>query len=198
MEELQQLLEKIRHEGVDKAKADADKILADARARAKAVTDQAEADAEKARAEARRDAEAFGRRAEATIRQAARDTVLSVEQAVTGLLTALLRKGVDAAMDDPAVVPGLAEAAVRSYLGGGGGVEVAAADRLAGALRARLASLAGKGVTVVTDESAGTGFRVRLEGGRVEHSFTGAAVAEALAARLRPRLAALVRPGGEA
>ena len=73
-EDLQQLLEKIQRDGVDKAKSEADQILADARARAKALTDQAKADAEKMKAEAEKEAEAFGRRAEETIRQAARDT----------------------------------------------------------------------------------------------------------------------------
>ena len=39
----------------------------------------------------------------------------------------------------------------------------------------------------------GTGFKVSLEGGRIEHDFTGGAVAAELAKRLRPDLAKLMR-----
>ena len=48
-------------------------------------------------------------------------------------------------------------------------------------------------MNVVTDEASGTGFSVKLDGGRVEHAFTGPVVCEALARRLRADLAELVK-----
>jgi V/A-type H+-transporting ATPase subunit E len=192
-QDLQQLLEKIQRDGVDKAQAEAGRLLSEARAQAKSILDAAHADAAKAKADARQEAEAFERRAEETIRQAARDTLLNVEKAVTALFAQLLLKEVKSALDDKALVAGLAAEAVRAYLGGKGAVEVAASAQLADALRAKLAGQAASGLTVVTDETTGTGFRVRLAGGRIEHDFTGPALAEALAKGLRPRLAALMR-----
>lgn len=192
-EDLQQLLEKIQRDGVDKAKSDADKILADARAQAKALTDQAKADAEKMKSEAEKEAEAFGRRAEETIRQAARDTVLNVEKSVTDMLSAILLKDVQKSMDNTDFVSGLVAEAVRTYLSGKENIEVAAGEKLADVLRAELASEAENGVTIVTDENTGAGFSVRLANGRIEHAFTGAAVADALSKQLRPRLAALLK-----
>ena len=47
-------------------------------------------------------------------------------------------------------------------------------------------------VKVVLDESVGTGFSIRLDGGRVEHDFSESAIVAALAKRLRPDLAKLV------
>jgi len=193
-QDLQQLLEKIQRDGVDKAKAEADKLLAEARAQAKAAVESAHAQAAKVKADARQDAEAFERRAEETMRQSARDTVLNVEKAVTSLFQRLLLKEVNAALSEKTeLVARLAAEAVRAYLGEKGGVEVAAAAKLADVLRAALAAEAANGVTVVTDEATGTGFRIRLANGRVEHTFTGAAVAETLAKQLRPRLAALMK-----
>ena len=85
----------------------------------------------------------------------------------------------------------MAAAAVQALVTGGGDAEVAANAKLAAALRAQLA---GSGnITVVTDDTAQTGFSIRLDGGRVEHDFTGPAVAAALAARLRPDLAAMLK-----
>ena len=83
---------------------------------------------------------------------------------------------------------------MHAYLGGKGSVEVSASAKLADVLRAKLAADAVAGVTVVTDESTGAGFRIRLASGRIEHTFTGTAVADALAKQLRPTLAALMKP----
>lgn len=192
-EDLQKLLEKIQKDGVDKAQSEAAKILADAQAKAKALTDSAATQSAQMKADAQKGAEAFERRAEETIRQAARDTVLNVQKSVAGMLDTLLLKDINGAMSDTSLVPQLAAEAVRAYIGGKDGIEVAAAGKLADALRARLASEAASGVTVVTDESVGSGFSIRLAGGRIEHSFTGKAVAEALSKQLRPRLAALLK-----
>ena len=192
-QDLQQLLEKINAECVEKANAEAERIISAADARAKGIIDDAARKAEQTTAGAMADAEAFGRRAEESIRQAVRDTLLNVERSVTALLTKLLVKDVNEAMNEPGRVAALAEQAVRAYIGDNSKTEVVASRDLANVLRAKLAHEARNGVTVVTDDRAGTGFKVRVDGGRVEHEFTGAAVAEALARGLRPRLAELLK-----
>lgn len=190
--DLQQLLEKINSEGVEKAKAEAAAILAQATREAQTIVTDAKRNAEQMLATAQQEAAAFERRAEETIRQSARDTVLTVEKSVGALLTAVLQKDVNTAMGDAAIVAQLAVEAVRAYIGGGA-LEVAATTKMVDAIRAAIAASALQGVTVVTDETAGTGFKVLLAGGRIEHDFTGKAVADALSKHLRPRLAALVK-----
>lgn len=192
-EELQQLLEKIQHDGVEKAKADADAILAKAKADAAALLKDAEAKAEAARAQAETDAQAFEARARKTIAQAARDTVLDVQAGLMGLFERLLAKDVAAALAAPAETARLALDAVKALGSGAADVDVAAGERLAAALKAQLAAAAAKGVQVVLDETTGAGFSLRLDGGRVEYDFSEAAIAAALAKRLRPDLAKLVR-----
>jgi V/A-type H+-transporting ATPase subunit E len=195
-QDLQQLLDKIQRDGVDKAKSEADKILEKAHAQARALVESAQNEATRIKASARQEAEAFERRAEETIRQSARDTVLTVEKSVSALLTNLLVKDVNAALNSSEVALRLVLEAVRAYLSSTPTLEVVAAATLADALRAKLAAEAVSGVTVVTDDTTGAGFRVRLANGRIEHAFTGAAVAESLARQLRPRLAALMKPNG--
>ena len=81
----------------------------------------------------------------------------------------------------------IASAAVKDISGDG---EVVAGPKIAESLRAQLAA---KGnFRVVLDETIGSGFTVRLDGGRVEHDFTGATIAAELAKRLRPDLAKLM------
>lgn len=188
-EELQQLLEKIQHDGVEKANAEAATILAKAKADAAAILKDAESKAAALRAQAVTDAKAFEERAQKTISQAARDTVLEVKDAIGRMLEKLLAKDVAAALADPSEAAKLALAAVNEL---GSNADVAAGEKLAAALKAQLAADAKAGVKVVLDESVGTGFSIRLDGGRVEHDFSESAIVAALAKRLRPDLAKLV------
>lgn len=188
MEDLQSLLEKINRDGVEKAEAEAKRIIADAQAKAAAILAEARAAAEKAKEDAEKSSADFAARAAETIRQTARDVVLGVRESVTALLEQLLSKGVDKALGDEATSVKLVSDAIGGLTGSG---EIACGAKLAKALGARLAALGG--FTVVTDESVGTGFTVKLDGGRVEHAFTGEVIAAELAKRLRPDLAALLK-----
>ena len=187
-EDLQSLLEKINRDGVEKANAAAEKIIADAKAKAAEIVKTAKADAEKAKAAAEKAAADYAARAAETVGQAARDTILRIEAAVTALLDNLLAKNVDAALADGGNVAALTLEAVKGLAGD---AEVAVPAALAATLKAQLAA---KGeITVVTDDAIGSGFSVKLDNGRIEHSFTGETIAGELAKRLRPDLAAVIR-----
>ncbi len=189
MENLDALLNKIRSEGVDAAKAEAAEIVAKAKAEAAEIVAKAKAEADAAAARAKAEAERAAQGAEATIRQAARDVLLKLGQDVTALLERTLGGAVDAALQPGPLVERLVSEAVSAYIKGSEG-ELVAGPELTAALKA---SLAAQGeAMVVTDPQMGTGFRVRLSGGRVEHDFSGEAVTAALAALLRPQLAELL------
>lgn len=188
-EELQQLLEKIQHEGVDKANAEAKAIVDKANAEAKAIVEKAKEEAAAATAKAEADAEAFAERARKTISQAARDTVMDVKNGINRFFEGLLAQDVKAALADNAAA--LAAEAIKALVADSN-AQVAANGQLAEALRAQFAAGAASGVTVVSDESVGTGFSLRLDGGRVEHDFSEKAITAALAKRLRPDLAKIV------
>lgn len=187
-EEIQSLIEKINRDGVEKANAEAEKIVTEAKKQAAAIVKEAKEEAAKAAKAAEEEAGLSAERAKETLRQAARDAVISVEGAVTRLLEKILTANVDAALSDPAAAAAIAADAVKALVGTG---EVAAGPKIAAALRAQLA--AKQNFTVVMDETLGSGFTVKLDGGRVEHDFTGAAVSAELAKRLRPDLAALMK-----
>ena len=187
-EELQSLIERINRDGVAKAKAEADRIVVAAKEQAAKLVNEAKAEADRYAAAAKEEAGAATLRAEGTLRQAARDAIISVENAVGRLLEKILAENVDAALANPATAATLAGDAVRDLIATG---EISSGPKIADALRAQLA--AQRNLTVVLDEALGTGFKVSLEGGRVEHDFTGATVAAELAKRLRPDLAKLMR-----
>ena len=189
-EELQNLLDKIQRDGIDKANADAEKIIADAKARANEIVKKAKADADQEIARSDAEQKAFALRASETIRQAARDVVLEVEGAVTTLLTKLLTENVNAALSDPDTVKKLAAETITAF-SSNEDVTIATGEKFVEAIRAEL--VAKQNIKIITDELAETGFSVRLDGGRVEHEFTGEAIAAALSKRLRPQLASLIK-----
>ena len=187
MEDLQNLLEKINRDGVEKADAEAKKIVEAARAKADSIIKDANAAAEKARSDAEKDSATYAERASETIRQAARDIEISVRGAVSALLESLLAKDVDKALGDEKTAVGIVAEAIKDLTGPG---EIRCGAQLASALKSQAASL--KSFTVSVDDASGSGFTVRTDGGRVEHDFTGATVSAELARHLRPDLAKLV------
>lgn len=188
MEDLQGLLEKINREGVEKAEAEAKRIVAEAEAKAAAIVQKAQAAAAKAKADADEASVAFAARASVTIRQAARDVVQGVRDSVEALLTTLLTKDVEAALANEQAVAELVFKAIEELVGPG---EVVCAPQLAATLKAQAARLGN--FEVAADSASGAGFSVRLEQGRVEQTFTAEAIAAELARRLRPDLAELVK-----
>ena len=188
MEDLQSLLEKINRDGVEKAEAEAKRIVDAAQAKADALVKEATAAAAKAKADAETASADYAKRANETIAQAARDVVLGVKDAVTALLERLLATGVDRALADEKTLADLVGQAVRDLADDG---VVTCGPKVAAALKAALAARAN--LTVTTDETLGSGFTVKTDGGRVEHTFTADVIAAELARRLRPDLAALLK-----
>ena len=188
MEDLQNLLERINREGVEKAEAQAREIVAAAEAQAAEIVRKATETAAQFRAAAQRDADAFSSRAAETIRQSARDIVIGVKDAVTALLENLLAKGVDKALADECTAAELVASAIRDLTGPG---EITCGPQLASALKSQVSDL--KSFVLATDASMGAGFTVKLDGGRIEHAFTADVIAAELAKRLRPDLAKLVQ-----
>lgn len=186
-EDLQSILEKINRDGIEKARAEAERILADARKEAEDLKKASAEACERKVAEATQQAEDLVTRGRETLRQAARDVVLSVEAALGRLFDHLLVENVDAALANEQTVLSLVTQAIADL---SGDVQVKASTKLAAALKASLA--AKKSITVVTDERAGSGFSVLVDNGRVEHAFTRDVIAAELAKRLRPDLAALL------
>ena len=186
MEDLQDLLEKINRDGVEKAEAEARKIIDGARAKADALIKGAQAQAVQSKADAEKASAAYAERAAETIRQSARDIVIGVKDSVTALLESLLAKNVEKTLGDSAAQ--IAADAIK-YLTGSG--EITCGPKLAATLKAQLA--ANGNIKVTTDEALGAGFTVKVDGGRVEHDFTAETISTELAKRLRPDLAKLLK-----
>jgi len=198
-DELQSLLDRIQHEGLDKAKLEADRIVAEARKKADAMVNEAHGTADALRKKAEADAEAFAARARKTVQQAGRDVILWIGEAVGKLLTDVLRAETGKLMSDD-FLKQLLSAAVESYCRGpAGGVAIevlvppAQEKGLAEFVRQKLAAKCVAGIEIHGDRDVVGGFRIRMADGRVQHDFTSEAIAATLGRMLRPPLTTLVQ-----
>lgn len=195
-EELQSLLERIEKDGVAKANAQADDILNNAKTKAAKLIEDAEAKAAQILEKAESDSKVFEARSAKALEQAARDTVLSVESAVTAIFDRIAGKAVAESLDLTTV-----QNAVAALIDGYIKADAAATVTLSEAQRAGVTDyLAGKfqallneGLTIEGSSSIASGFKVTLTKDHVEHDFTGKAVADALATMIRPELAKIVK-----
>ncbi len=196
--ELTGLLEQIRREGIDKAKQEADKILADAQARARGIVKEAEDQAAKTLQQARLDIQRLQQSSEAALVQAGRDLLLSLQKRLSSLLDALLKDAVQEALS-PELTEKLILEAVRNWKPESAQIQVPAADlaRLENALKQRLREHVSQGVDLVPSPHLSRGFRLGTRDGSLFYDFTPAVIAEVLSESVAPHLATLLKKAVE-
>jgi V/A-type H+-transporting ATPase subunit E len=205
VENLDGLIQKIRLEGVERARQEADALIAAAKQQAVEIVRAAESRA----ARLIREAEDRLQQEATALRQAqeraARDWLLAVRAELNGLLQRLVQYECSAALADPALAELIRSVAVEWMRHGGAkNLELLLNERDAQALGdsflARLQAELDVGVSVQTHPAIHAGFQIGGRGESMRLDFTDEALAESLAAYLNPRFAwALdeLRPGKE-
>ena len=197
-EQLQSLLDRIRHEGVERAEVEAASIVDEARARAGRVVADAEAEAHELRLRAAADAQTSRERAEKALEQTGRDFLLALQQSIEAVLRESLRGAVATALTPDVIADmlvRLAEAyAAHDMNESRVDVLLSAADREAvgGLVMQKYRDLANQGLTLRPDERLDKGFKVSFVDDNLYHDFSLTALAEALAPVLKPPLGEIV------
>jgi len=196
-EELQPLLDQIRKEGVDKAEAEAAEILAQAKEKAAQMVREAEAKAKALVAKAETDSEVFTQRSIATLEQSARDVLITVGQGIENILSEIVTGSVDQALNIEVLEKMMISmAASCADQHGETRVEMlvseADQDELVKFFASKYSDKMVEGIELHVDNEILKGFRVNFADDHVYLDFTQEAIAEALTAFLRPKLAEIV------
>lgn len=196
--ELQNLIDRINQEAIEKGESAAGEILAQAKERAAALVKEAEATAKARLEKAEKDSEVYVERSARTLEQAARDLLIGVGQAIENIIQDIVNASTDQALD-PDTLKRMMVKMAEAYAEKNGmesRIEFIIGERdqaeivsfFADQYRRHLIS----GVDINIDHGVRKGFRVTLENERVYHDFTRPAIAEALASFVRPHLAEIV------
>jgi V/A-type H+-transporting ATPase subunit E len=197
--QLQELIGKIKKDGIEsavaesasikkQAEADAARVIADAKKEAARIIEQAKADAVRSE-----------KAGIAAVEQASRNTILAFKGEIQALLDKIVTKEVAKAYSADIIKTVLPEI-VKGWANGKdgeGGIEVLLAEKnlaeVEGSLKAQLASAISGGVTFKAARGLEGGFRISEKDGAAYYDFSAEQVAAAFSAYLNPSLAAALK-----
>jgi V/A-type H+-transporting ATPase subunit E len=213
---VEELIRRLREEGVAQGQAEAEKRVQDAQAQANRILKQAEDEAQALRQQARQEAETFNRAGQEALQVAFRDTVLSLKNWLLRRFSDDVERLVSAEMSDREFLQRLIlevagqvrerhgldqEAGAMDILIPEEAVEVEELRRHPEELRAgtlshfvlaRAGSLLREGVALEVTPETRPGIRIRLVDRDVEIDLTDASVAALLLQHLQPRFRAFL------
>lgn len=189
---LQELLDKIRKDGIEAAQTDAAKVLAEAEERRRAVLADAEREAKAIVAKAKADAARFEEAGKAALEQAARNLVISFRTEISAVLAAIVRTDTEKTFSGSVL-----EAAIPAVLAAwkDKGTEDLAVllppaelSKLEGSFRKKLESELKKGLELRPFPGIKAGFRIAEKDGAAYYDFSSDSLAEMLSQYLNERL----------
>ncbi len=195
--QLQELLEKIKSEGVETARSQAAKIVAEAEAKARNILAETEKEAKSIRETARADATRAVEAGNAALAQSARDLILSFKDRISEMLETAVLSQASVSMTTPVLEEIFPAVLKKSFMAGMDDISLLLApdilEKLDRGFAARLGSELKRGVEIKPFDGAPYGFRIAEKNGSVHYDFSAEAVAGLLAKRLNSRLAETVR-----
>jgi V/A-type H+-transporting ATPase subunit E len=195
--QVQELIDKIKKDGIESASGEAARITQEAAAEAKRITDAANREAQDIIARGKADAGRFEKAGAAALEQASRNLVLAFKGEIQSLLDKIVGQEVSASYGDDVLKSALPEL-IKSWAAKGGDslalvLPEAELKRLQGFFTDKLAAQLKKGIELKADRNLGAGFRIANKDGSAYFDFSAESVAELLCAYLNPRLGEILK-----
>jgi V/A-type H+-transporting ATPase subunit E len=201
--QLQELIDKIKKDGIESASAESVKLKAEAEAEAARIIAAAQKEAGDIIARGKQDAERFEKAGAAALEQASRNLILAFRGEIQALLDKLVAAEAKAAFGEdtlkaclPEILKNWASKATGSASGGGDALDVllpeAELKKLASWFNDKLSGELKKGVELKAIRNLEAGFRISNKDGSAYYDFSADSVSQLLSAYLNPRLAAIL------
>ena len=195
---LQELLDKIKKDGVEVAEGEAKAIVDSAKAEAEKIISDAKAKAEKIISDAKAENEKIVRSGEDAITQAGRNLLISFRQSVATELSAVVGEKVKAVYSSDALAETIAKVVENwsknpntdnlSVILNSGDLEKFEATLLS-ALKSKMLD----GVTLKPNDNFDGGFRIAVNNGAAYYDYSAEAVTEMLSNYLSPKVTELLK-----
>ena len=187
---LDNLIEKIRKEGIDEAQLKADELINEAKKQAASILNEAKKESEKIVEDGKRQATQFQQNAEADLKQAARNTELLLKEKITGLFDNVFKKQVAAALT-PDFLNNLITNIINTWAKDAN-AEIIINDKdkkeLENLLFTGLKKELKDSVNIRVSTDISSGFRIGLKGEHVYYDFSDEAIADVLKSLINRRL----------
>ena len=194
--QVQELIDKIKKDGIETASQEASRIRAEAQAEARRIVDLAQKEAEDIIQKGIQDVERSVKAGAAALEQASRNLILAFRDEIQALLERLISSQVAANYNEDvlkAVLPDLLKSWAQKS---GDNLSVILPEselsKLQGFFREKLTGELLSGVELKSSRKLPCGFHISNKEGSVYYDFSAEAVARMLSAYLNPKLAEII------
>jgi V/A-type H+-transporting ATPase subunit E len=195
--QLQELIDKIKKDGIVSASEEASRLKSQAEADAGRIVEAARKEAAEIVAKAKADAERLEKAGTAAIGQASRNLVLAFKGEIDTLLGRIIAAKTASSYGDDTLKAILPELVKNWASKGSDSLDLILGEdslaKLRGYFSEQLASEISKGVELKSDRNLGAGFRIASKDGSAYYDFSAESVAELLSAYLNPRLSEILK-----
>ncbi len=175
---LQELTEKIYNEGVNKANQEAEEIKANAKKQAEKIVKDAKEEAQKITEDAKKKSQELKSKVESELKQASGQTLRSIKQEVTNMITAkAVDKEMKQAFDDNDFIKKVIEAAIKNWSADNPQMDLKLLlpekkqKELESYFKSNASKMMKSGLEVVVDPSVKAGFKIGPADGSYQISF---------------------------
>jgi len=191
---LENLIEKIKKEGVEKAQHVSDEIVNKAKKEADGIVAQAKKEAAKIVEEAKKESARFQKNAELALKQAARDSVLQMKGKLTALFDHVFKRRVSDELTSDFLKTLILEIVEAWSHNPNIEIHVNEKDKkkLEQVLFQSLKKELQRSVTIKVNNDVAHGFRIGIKGESVYYDFSDESIADMLKTFLNPRLTAIL------
>jgi len=197
--QVQELIDKIKKDGIDTASQEASKIKLEAQAEAASLIEAAKKEAEGIILHSRQEAERAENAGVAALQQASRNLILAFRDEIQSLLARIVNDNISANYNDDLLKAVLPEILKNWASKGGDNLAVilpeSELDKLKGFFVEKLNNELGRGTEIIikSNRNLSYGFRISNKEGSVYYDFSSEAVAGLLSAYLNPKLANILK-----
>ncbi len=196
--QLQELIDKIKKDGVASAESTAATIIAEAEKKAASIVSDAESKAELTIKAAKAETERLEKASVDAIKQAGRNLLISFTDGINAELSALIKAETEKAFSAD-LLKTLIPETVKNWANKTEADELSVLlsekelKSLESGLLSALKDNVSKGLTIKADDSITAGFRIGTKDGAAFYDFSSDAVAELFSAYLNPRTAEILK-----
>ena len=195
--QVQELIDKIKKDGIGAASQEASKIKADAEAEARRIVEAAKKEAEQITSRGRQDAERSEKAGIAALEQASRNLILAFKDEIQSLLDKLVADHVSAHYNDEVIKSALPELLKNWAAKGENNLSVILTEgdleKLQGFFKEKLTGELWKGVELKSSRKLSCGFHISNKDGSIYYDFSAESVSQLLSTYLNPKLAEILK-----
>ena len=196
--QLQELIDKIKKDGVTAAEKEAAKIIADADKKAAAIIKNAEEEAEQIKKDAMAETKRMQKASDEAIVQAGRNMLISFKDSIVAELDGLIQAETTKAVSKD-ILAKLVPETVKIWAKNSDASELSVLlsekdlKALENSLKTQLKAEIKKGLEIKPDKTLAAGFRIGVKNGAAFYDYSAESLAEMFAAYLNPKVAGLMK-----